>query len=136
MLDVRLLVEGVSGLHDLGHAADGEFKLAGGHVGHLGVRVAVHCAHLALLEFDLDHHDVVVVAEDLAHDAVAGVVPAGLGLEDEIAALLCHCLFVLDWLGFGSLLGLVAAGCGQQDGRCEGDEGGDSVHFGLYFCQR
>ena len=92
--------------------------------------MAVHRTDLALLELDLDHHDVVVVTKDLALGAAAGVLPGSLGLEDEISALFRHDLFVLGGLGFGRLLGLLIAAGGQQ-AECsrQGDEGDNFIHL-------
>lgn len=57
--------------------------------------MAVHRSDFSLVELDFDHHDVVVVAEDLALDSAACILPRGVCSEDEITALVHDCVVVI-----------------------------------------
>ena len=47
----------------------------------------MHGSDLAFVKLDLDHHNVVVVAENLTLDSAACIFPRGICSEDEITAL-------------------------------------------------
>ena len=117
MRDVGLLVESIACLDNLGDVTDSEFENSGGNVGDLGVRMTVHRTDLALVKFDLDHHDVVIVTENLPFDSATGIMPLGLVGEDEITALLCHNLFCCS---FFSVLGrITVASCHKRSNQCD-----------------
>jgi len=69
---------------------DGHFKAAAGYVGALGVRMLMKGADGSLLELHFHHHQVLVVAHNLADNALSGILPLDVGGYLVGVTCLCH----------------------------------------------
>ena len=80
--------QGVPGADLVGLPVDGEGKAPAGHIGDLGVGMAVGGAHGALLKVIFHAHELAVVGQHPAGDARPGVLGQGVFMEDPALVLL------------------------------------------------
>ena len=58
---------------------DGHFKAAAGNIGTLGMGMLMKGADGSLLELHFHHHQVLIVAHDLADSSITGILPLDVG---------------------------------------------------------
>ncbi len=83
MHDPRLLVQRIASADDARLLADGEFELAGEHVGELFVRVVMHWADGAGGKIYLHGHHFAVMGQNAAGYAIAKVFKGGVFMENK-----------------------------------------------------
>ena len=65
----------IASLENLFLVTDGHFKAAAGNIGTLGMGMLMKGADGSLLELHFHHHQVLVVAHNLADNALTGILP-------------------------------------------------------------
>ena len=76
---VRSHIIAIASPENLFFVTDGHFKAAAGHVGTLGVGMLMKGSDGSLLELHFYHHQVLVVAHNLAYYALTGILPLDVG---------------------------------------------------------
>jgi len=88
MNDPRLLEQSIPGRHHIRGLPYSKFKAPGNHISNLRVWMGMQRSDIAFPESDLDHHYLIIMAENLPLSSTAGILPRNVRREQEIFGLL------------------------------------------------